>query len=202
MVPWFTKLPRASTVDALTPPGAVMLVTRLALSMEGVPKATRLSPANEIRPPANAELIDPRTLDEIKQLYRTLIDRENRHDIAAVGKLVWSSPDALFVAKTATPAEGNWAGFWGTEVVLQHLEDLYKAGPFHIEPDYDKEKVVALSRDVAQTYVPVSITVAYAGQVPVPKPFLMILEWVRTAQGWRMATDIALPIPPASHPRT
>jgi hypothetical protein len=163
---------------------------------------TTAIPQTEIQPPANAELIDPRTLDEIKQLYRTLIDRENRHDIAAVGKLVWSSPDALFVAKTATPAEGNWAGFWGTEVVLQHLEDHYKAGPFHIEPGYDKEKVVALSRDVAQTYVPVSITVAYAGQVPVPKPFLMILEWVRTAQGWRMATDIALPIPPASHPRT
>jgi hypothetical protein len=154
----------------------------------------------DVKPPANAELLDPRTLDEIKQLYRTLIDSENRHDIAAVRELVWLSPDALFVAKTATPAEGNWAGFWGTEVVLQHLGDLYKAGPFHIEPDYDKEKVVALSREVAQTYVPVKITVAYAGQVPVPKPFLMILEWVRTAQSWRMATDVALPIPLASHP--
>ena len=110
---------------------------------------------------------------------------------------VWNSPNALFVAKTATPAEGNWAGFWGAETVLQHLDDLYKAGPFRIEPDYDKEKVVALSRDVAETYVPVSITVAYAGQDPVPKPFLMILEWVRTSEGWRMATDIALPIPPA-----
>jgi len=36
---------------------------------------------------------------------------------------------------------------------------------------------------------------AYAGQAPVPRPFLMILEWVRMAQGWKMATDIALPIP-------
>ena len=84
----------------------------------------------------------------------------------------------------------------GTDIVLQHLDDLYKAGPFQIDPDYDKEKVVALSRDVAETYAPVKITVAYAGQVPVPKPFLMILEWVRTPDGWRMATDIALPIPP------
>jgi hypothetical protein len=60
--------------------------------------------------------------------------------------------------------------------------------------------VVALSHDVAETYVPVSITVAYAGQEPVPKPFLMILEWVRTKDGWRMATDIALPIPSAPKP--
>jgi hypothetical protein len=135
-------------------------------------------------------------LEELKSLYKQLIDAENRHDIAAVKPLVWVSPNALFVAKTATAAEGNWAGFWGTDVV-QHLDDLYKAGPFRIEPDYEKEKVVALSRDVAETYVPVNITVAYAGQTPVPKPFLMILEWVRTPDGWRMATDIALPIPPA-----
>jgi hypothetical protein len=175
---------------------AVLLVGSFAF---GISTAV---PQTGIQPPADVELLDPNTLDEIRQLYRTLIDSENRHDIAAVGKLVWSSPDALFVAKTATPAEGNWAGFWGTEVVLQHLADLYKAGQFHIEPDYDKEKVVALSRDVAQTYVPVRITVAYAGQVPAPKPFLMVLEWVRTARGWRMATDIALPIPPASRPRT
>src|SRR5215475_9289096 len=112
---------------------------------------------------------------ELRALYRRLIEAEDRHDIPAVRSFVWNSPDALFVAKTATAAEGNWAGFWGTEAVLQHLDDLYEAGPFRIEPDYDKEKIVALSRDVAETYAPVSITVAYAGQDPAPKPFLMIL---------------------------
>jgi hypothetical protein len=137
---------------------------------------------------------------ELRDLYKRLVDAENRHDIAAVRPFVWISADALFVAKTATAAEGNWAGFWGTDVVLHHLGDLYKAGPFKIDPDYDKEKVVALSRDVAESYVPVNITVAYAGQVPVPKPFLMILDWVRTPDGWRMATDIALPIPSAPSP--
>jgi hypothetical protein len=147
-----------------------------------------------------AESLNAHEVDELRALYKQLIDAENRHDIAAVRPLVWDSRNALFVAKTATAAEGNWAGFWGTEIVLQHLDDLYKAGPFRIDPDYDKEKVVALSQDVAETYVSVNITVAYAGQTPLPKPFLMILEWVRTSAGWRMATDIALPIPPAPHP--
>ena len=158
-----------------------------------------LARRRKLPPLANAALLDADTLGEIKRLYSVLIDAENRHDIAAVKPLVWVSQNALFVAKTATPAEGNWAGFWGTEVVLRHLEELYEAGPFRIDPDYGKEKVVALSRDVIETYVPVNITVAYAGQTPVPKPFLMILEWVRTPQGWRMATDIALPIPPVPH---
>jgi hypothetical protein len=147
--------------------------------------------------PGYVEPLDAATLREISGLYRKLIEAENRHDLGEVRTMVWDSPSALFVAKTATPVEGNWAGFWGTEVVVAHLGDLYKAGPFRIDPDYGKERVAGLSRDVAETYAPVMITVAYAGQTPVPKPFLMILDWVRTPAGWRMATDIALPIPPA-----
>jgi hypothetical protein len=37
------------------------------------------------------------------------------------------------------------------------------------------------------------------GQAAVPKPFLMIVNWVRTEGGWKLATDIALPIPAAPH---
>ncbi len=59
------------------------------------------------------------------------------------------------------------------------------------------KRIVGLTKDVAETYIPLQISVSYAGQSPVPKPFLMIVEWIRTPQGWRMATDIALPVPPA-----
>ena len=138
--------------------------------------------------------LDAGTEQTIKTLYRNLIEAENRHDIQAVQPFVWNSSTAVFVAKTATPAEGGWAGFWGADTMLEHLRDIYK-GPFQIAPEYESEKETALSKDVVQTYVPVKITVAYAGQMPVPKPFLMILEWVRTESGWKMATDIALPVP-------
>ena len=150
-------------------------------------------------PAVHAEPLDLATLKEINALYRRLIEAENRHDLAEVRKIVWNSPSTLFVAKTATAAEGNWAGFWGRDVVMEHFAALYEAGPFQIDPDYAGLKVVGLTRDVAETYAPVKITVAYAGQVPVPKPFLMILNWVHTPEGWRMATDIALPIPPLPH---
>jgi hypothetical protein len=146
---------------------------------------------------SDADPLDQGSRDEVRALFKQLIDAENRHDLIAVRSLIWVSPNTLFVAKTATPAEGNRAGFWGTEVVLSHLRELYNAGSFHIEPDYQRVKVVGVAPDVAETYAPVKITVAYAGQTPVPKPFLMILNWVRTPEGWRMATDIALPIPPA-----
>lgn len=135
-------------------------------------------------------------LADVNALYRDLIDAENRHDLAAVRKMVWDSPSALFVAKTARPEQGNWAGFWGIDTVVRHLGELYEAGPFRIDPDYGKVKTVSLTDDVAETYAPVKITVAYAGQTPVPKPFLMILNWVHGPSGWKMATDIALPVPP------
>jgi hypothetical protein len=168
---------------------AVSLIVLLAL--------TPAMPAQQTNAPStNAEPLDAATLDELRGLYKQLIDAENDHDLKAVRRLVWTSSSTLFVAKTKTAAEGNWAGFWGTDTVMQHFHDLYR-GPFHIDPDYSKEKVVGLTRDVAETYVPVKITVAYAGQTPVPKPFLMILSWIRTPDGWRMATDIALPVPPA-----
>jgi len=167
----------------------------LAAQVAGTEAARAQTPATA----GYVEPLDAVTLKQIQGLYRTLIEAENRHDLAQVRTMSWNSPSTLFVAKTATPAEGNWAGFWGTDTVVEHLGDLYKAGPFTIDPDYDKVKVAGLSRDVAETYAPVKITVAYAGQTPVPKPFLMIIDWVRTPEGWRMATDIALPIPPAPH---
>jgi len=145
--------------------------------------------------PAHADPLDAATLGEINALYRRLIDAENSHDPAAVRTMVWESPNALFVAKTATAAEGNWAGFWGTDVVMQHFADLY-AGTFIMVPHYDRVKTIGLTADVAETYAPLDITVAYAGQTPTPKPFLMIVTWLKVPAGWRMATDVALPVPP------
>jgi hypothetical protein len=73
-------------------------------------------------------------LKEVLDQTHQLIDKENAKDFDAVERFVWNSPSALFVAKTATSAEGNWAGFWGHDVVVQHLHDVIFGGPFHIDP--------------------------------------------------------------------
>jgi len=171
--------------------GSTLLAVSLSVLLTGIVRSQdQVAPTTPVTDPLSYQ-----TRQDLRRIYKQLIDAENRHDLDAVKPLLWKSPSMLFVAKTATPAEGNWAGFWGTDVVLQHFHDLYQ-GTFLMSPDYSKEKVVGLSADVAETYAPLQITVAYAGQTPVPKPFLMIVEWVRTPAGWRMATDIALPIPP------
>jgi hypothetical protein len=137
----------------------------------------------------------PSLLLVVDALFHRLVDAENRHDLVAVRPFLWDSPSTLFVAKTSTTAEGNCAGFWGTDVVMQHFHDLYQSA-FVMAPNYGRVKTVGLTADVAETYAPLDITVAYGGQTPVPKPFLMIVTWVRTPAGWKMAADVALPIPP------
>ena len=132
---------------------------------------------------------------ELKRIYKELIDDENRHDLVAVKKLVWDSPSTLFVAK----APVGWHGYWGLDDMMQHLHDMYQT-PFRIDPNYGEEKVVFITQDIAETYAPVRITVAYGGQNPVPKPFVMVLLWIRTEGGWKMATDIPIPVPPDPTP--
>jgi hypothetical protein len=117
--------------------------TVIALVLAGVLAAKGAAATNTGAIPAATE-------QELRTLYRKLIDAENAHDIDAVGRFVWKSPSALLVAKTKTPAEGNWAGFWGTENVVAHLGEFYQVA-FVMTPDYEHEKVVLLSHDVAQT---------------------------------------------------
>lgn len=138
--------------------------------------------------PANAQ---SNTEEEIKRVYKQLIDAENRHDLTAVRTLVWNSPSTLFVAK----APVGWHGYWGVDDVLQHLHDMYQQ-PFRIDPVYGEEKVAFITREIAETYAPVRITVAYGGQNLVPKPFVMVLLWIKTPDGWKMTTDIPIPVPP------
>jgi hypothetical protein len=87
---------------------------------------------------------------EIKRAYKNLIDAENRHDLAAVKRMVWNSASTLFVAK----APVGWHGYWGIDDVMQHLHDMYQQ-PFRIDPSYGEEKVVFITPDVAETYAPV-----------------------------------------------
>jgi ketosteroid isomerase-like protein len=134
---------------------------------------------------------------EIKRAYKNLIDAENRHDLAAVKGMVWDSPSALFVAK----APVGWHGYWGIDDVIQHLHDMYQQS-FRIDPVYEEEKVVFITPDVAETYTPVKITVAYGGQDAAPKPFIMVLVWAKTPKGWKMTTDIPIPVPPDPAPAT
>ena len=106
-------------------------------------------------------------------------------------ELVWNSPSTVFVAK----APVGWHGYWGIDDVMQHLHDMYQQ-PFRIDPTYEDERWSSSPPEIAESYVPVQITVAYGGQNAAPKPFVMVLLWIETSHGWKMTTDIPIPVPP------
>lgn len=142
--------------------------------------------------------LDVSTLSTIKSRFGQLMDLANRHDVAAIHGMFWQSPSALLVAKSAVPSEGNWAGFWGNDAIDQKLHDIAASGPVVLAPDLSKLRVVGLTRELAESYVPMMITVSYAGQDGRPKPFLMIVDWLKVGRDWKIASEIILPVPPTT----
>jgi hypothetical protein len=147
-------------------------------------------------PAAYKESLDAQSLNAIKSQFSRLMDLANRHDLKALHDMFWQSPSTLLVAKSAIPSEGNWAGFWGNDAIDQKLHDIAGSGPVVLAPDFSKLKVVGLTRDMAESYAPMNITVSYAGQDGTPKPFLMIINWIKVGKDWKVASEIILPVPP------
>jgi hypothetical protein len=148
-------------------------------------------------PPGDQEPLNAAALDTVRSRFATLMDLANRHELNALHEMFWQSPSVLLVAKSAVPSEGNWAGFWGNEAVDQKLHDIATSGPVVLKPDFAKLKIVGITADVAESYAPVDITVSYAGQDGTPKPFLLIVNWIKIKEDWKVATEIILPVPPA-----
>jgi hypothetical protein len=159
----------------------------LALSNESVSAA----------PTDYKDPLDPSTLALIKSQFTKVMELANRHDVNALHEMFWQSPSALIVAKSANPSsEGNWAGFWGNEAIDQKLHAIAASGPVVLQPDFSRLKVVGLTHDVAESYAPITITVSYAGQDGTPKPFLMIMNWIKVGKNWKIASEVILPVPP------
>ncbi len=146
---------------------------------------------------AHKDPLDAPTLDAVRSRFGELMELANKHDLKALHEMFWQSRSALLVAKSAIPSEGNWAGVWGNEAIDRKLHDIAAAGPAILQPDFSKLKVVGLTRDLAESYVPMNITVSYAGQDGTPKPFLMIVNWIKVGTDWKVATEVILPVPPA-----
>ena len=172
-----------------------MKQTLLAATLVACMSATGSSVA---APEPNHPPLDPPTLDVIRSQFGRLMELANRHDLATLHGMFWQSPSVLLVAKSAVPSDGNWAGFWGNDAVDQKLHDIAASGPVELVPDMAKFRVVGLTQDVAESYAPLTITVSYAGQDGTPKPFLMIVNWIRVDTSWKVASEIILPVPPTS----
>jgi hypothetical protein len=169
---------------------------RKPLLVAGLVLATLSTGLAVAAPAAYREPLDDQTLNTISLQFGKLMEKANKHDFKALHEMFWQSHSALLVAKSAVQSEGNWAGVWGNDAIDQKLHDISAAGPAILQPDFSKLKVIGLTKDLAESYAPVTITVSYAGQDGTPKPFLLIVTWMKVGKEWKVATEIILPVPP------
>jgi hypothetical protein len=163
----------------------------VTISLVAVSAGCQSAPKNGPRDPLSLN-----ALTTVRSQFVELMDVANRHDLQALKSMFWQSPSALLVAKSAEPSEGNWAGYWGNEAIDQKLHDIAASGPVVLQPDYSKLRVVGLTPLIAESYAPLNITVSYAGQDGTPRPFLMIIDWIKVGKLWKVASEIILPVPP------
>jgi hypothetical protein len=144
---------------------------------------------------APAGYADPLAQSTLNTIRSRFAELANRHEVKGLHEMFWQSPSALLVAKSAIASEGDWAGFWGNDAIDQKLHDIATSGPVVLQPDFSKLKVVGLTQATAESYVPATITVSYAGQDGTPRPFLMIINWIKVGKDWEVAAEIILPVP-------
>jgi len=82
--------------------------------------------------------------------------------------------------------------YWSRNEVIAHFQRTF-AGTWRFEPDESAIKISILSKDVAQIYAPTRVTVGPAGQTPTVAQFHMTEVAIRTPDGWRIATIVAVP---------
>ena len=82
--------------------------------------------------------------------------------------------------------------YWGRAQVIAHFQRTF-AGTWRFEPDQAAIRISLLGNDVAQIYAPTQVTVGPAGQPPTVAQFHMTEFAIRTPDGWRIATIVAVP---------
>src|SRR6202521_6106228 len=118
-----------------------MLKTLFAAALALATVSTRSVAAT---PAAYRDPLDAPTLKTIRSQFSKLMVLANQHDLKALHEMFCQSPAALLVARSPTPSEGNWAGFWGNEAIDQKLHDIASSGPVVLQPDFSRLKVVGL----------------------------------------------------------
>jgi uncharacterized protein (TIGR02246 family) len=124
---------------------------------------------------------------EVRAIFERFVTAQNAHDLEAIGEMLSDSEDFLWITRGAP--------VWGRDAALQRLKALYE-GTWSLDPAMDEFKVVELSPDSAQIFVPVTFMIAPAGQTAQPSQFLMNQTLVKTGEGWRIASILPIPVPP------
>jgi hypothetical protein len=124
--------------------------------------------------------------EEVRQAFDRFVAAQNAHDLRAVEGLLLDSPDFLWITRGMP--------IWGREAALKRFRALYE-GTWQLAPEAGALKVVLLSDNVAQLFVPIAFSIGAAGQAPQATRFLMNQVLVKTPTGWKVSAILPIPAP-------
>jgi hypothetical protein len=124
--------------------------------------------------------------DDARTVFERFVAAQNAHDSAAVGELLWDSPNFLWITRGTA--------IWGRQPALARFQALYQ-GTWMLEPLLSELTVTLLGEGVAEVYVPIVFTIGAPGQPAQKTRFLMNQVLVKTSSGWKVASILPIPVP-------
>jgi SnoaL-like domain len=129
-----------------------------------------------------------RDADEIRSLFEREVRAENAHDIGEFAAVLVPSGAELSASTIMVTRAGK---FVGRDTVVEHFAGYFK-GSWKLDPDWAQLSIVPLGTDTYQLVVPSRITLGPPGKEPQTLPFLINEVAVRTSDGWRFTTIVAV----------
>lgn len=120
---------------------------------------------------------------DARAFFNQFVAAQNAHDTAAVGALLWDSPDMLWFTRGVEVR--------GKQKIVDTLVDYY-SGTWHLEPDMAAFRATELAPGVTQILVPISFTRGLPGKVPQANTFLISQTLVRGSSGWRVVSILPI----------
>jgi hypothetical protein len=137
---------------------------------------------------ASATGAHTRDADEVRSLFEREVKAENAHDIAEFAAVLVPSGAELSASTIMVTRDGK---FVGRDTVVEHFVGYFK-GSWQLDPDWAQLSIVPLGADTYHLVVPSRITLGPPGKEPQTLPFLINEVAVRTADGWRFTTIVAV----------
>lgn len=131
----------------------------------------------------------PNDAEAVRKLFFKQVEAENAHDIVELDSVL---ADSLEDDSSPVSFVARAYQFWGKKEVMKHFEETFK-GTWHLEPDMARSRVITLSPDTVQIYVPTKVTLGALGKDALTATYLINQFAVRTSQGWRFTAILPVP---------
>jgi len=132
------------------------------------------------------------TEEDVRATFEKFVAAQNAHDSKAVGELLLDAPGFLWITRGAA--------VWGRAEALKRFEALY-AGTWQLAPIMAEFRMVAVTAEAAQFYVPIDFQIGPPGQAAQTTRFLMNQTLIKTPAGWKVASILPIPGPPPAAPK-